>query len=71
MLVYNAVKCIDCNAVGFTELFNKLLQMVTGNTAHIYSLCAKHGSCGELEVEQSRSGFCIFAVHFKEISDLE
>jgi len=71
MLVYDAVKLRYSNAVGGTELFYGLLQIVGRNTAHFHSTGTGNGACSQIKVKQLCSGFCILAVHFKEISDLE
>ena len=71
MLVYDAVKLRDSNAVGGTEFFYGLLQIVGRNTAHFHSTGTSNGVCSQIKVKQLCSGFCILAVHFKEISDLE
>ena len=70
MLVYDAVKLRNSNAVGGTELFYGLLQIVGRNTAHFHSTGTGNGACSQIKVKQLCNGFCILAVHFKEISDL-
>ena len=71
MLVYNAVMTGNRNAVGLTKFLCELLQTMSRNTAHIHPTGTGNGSRSEGEIKQLRSGLCILAVHFKEISDLE
>ena len=71
MLVYDAVMTGNRNAVGLTKFLCELLQTMSRNTAHIHPTGTRNRSCREVKIKQLRSGLCILAVHFKEISDLE